>query len=105
MPQPWRTRTLEQWDGQEVLAQSRKSARDRTFPGQLKSRIHLRRRCVAQFRNWRSFTKSREGRVARSATNPQQSNGGIRFLCIARSVLGELENEPESLFVMRHCRI
>ncbi len=55
----------------------------KTFPGQLKSRIHLSRRCVAQFRNWRSFTKLREGRVARSATNPQQSNGSIRFLCIA----------------------
>jgi len=33
------------------------------------------------------------------------ANGGIRFVCIARLVLGELENEPESLFVMCHCRI
>src|SRR5260370_17063127 len=42
MPQPWRTRTLEQWDRQEVLAQSRKSARDRTFPS-LKCGTYLSR--------------------------------------------------------------
>src|SRR5258707_10020544 len=61
--------------------------------------------CSAQFRNWKSFTNSREGRIARSNTNPQQSNKGIRFFCIERSVLGELKNEPESAFVMRRCRI
>src|SRR4029077_17704888 len=42
MPQPWRTRTLEQWDRQEVLAQSRKSERDRTFPS-LKRGTYLSR--------------------------------------------------------------
>src|SRR5579859_5525175 len=35
MPQPWGSRTLEQWIGQEVLWQSRKSEWDRTVPGKL----------------------------------------------------------------------
>src|SRR6201998_2148813 len=68
MPQPWRTRALEQWDRQEVLTQSRKDARDRTLPS-LKCETYLSRRWPV----WRSCATAdrlsvlRGGRMSRSA--------------------------------------
>ena len=64
----------------------------------------MNRRCVAEFRNWRSFTSSPGGRIPRSAKNGRQLSGHS-IVTHGTTVRRDLENEPESFFLMRHGRI